>query len=59
MRFSPVAVILVVAFTLSGCLAYDVASTTVGAVGTVVGTTVDVASGAICTIACSSDDDKK
>lgn len=58
MRFAPIAVLAVIAFTLSGCLAYDVASTTVGAVGTVVGTTVDVAGSAVCTIACSSDDDK-
>jgi hypothetical protein len=32
----------------------------VGAATTVVGTTVDVASGAVCTVACGSDDhDKK
>ena len=59
MRLAPIAVIFAAAVTLSGCLAYDVASTTVGAVGTVVGTTVDVASGAVCTVACSSDKDDK
>jgi hypothetical protein len=57
MRFAPIAALAAIAFALSGCLAYDVASTTVGAVGTVVGTTVDVASGAVCTVACSSDDE--
>jgi hypothetical protein len=57
MRFAPIAVLAAIAISLSGCLAYDVASTTVGAVGTVVGTTVDVASGAVCTVACSSDDE--
>jgi hypothetical protein len=45
---------------LSGCMAYDVASTAVSATTTVVGTTVDVASGAVCTVACGSGDhDKK
>lgn len=57
MRFAPVAVLAAIAISLSGCMAYDVASTTVGAVGTVVGTTVDVAGGAVCTVACSSDDE--
>ena len=59
MRLLPIAVIVAASFALSGCLAYDVASTTVGAVGTVVGTTVDVAAGAVCTVACSSDKDDK
>ena len=57
MRLTIAAAIAAAAFALSGCMAYDVASTTVGAVGTVVGTTVDVAGGAVCTVACSSDDD--
>jgi hypothetical protein len=57
MRLAPLAGLVLAAFALSGCIAYDVASTTVGAVGTVVGTTVDVASGAVCTVACSDDDD--
>jgi hypothetical protein len=47
------------AFALSGCIAYDVASTAVGAATTVVSTGVSVAGGAICTVACSSDDDDK
>lgn len=47
------------AFALSGCMVYDVASTAVGAATTVVGTGVSVASGAVCTIACSSDDEDK
>jgi hypothetical protein len=59
MRFATAAVIAVAAFTLSGCIAYDVASTAVGAATTVVSTTVDVASGVVCTVACSSDDDRK
>ena len=37
----------------------DAVATAVGAATTVVSTTVDVASGAVCTIACSSDDKKK
>lgn len=49
---------LAAALALSGCMAYDVASTAVGAATTVVGTTVDVASGAVCTVACSSGDEK-
>ena len=53
-----VAATLLAAFALSGCMAYDVASTAVGAATTVVGTGVSVASGAVCTIACSSDDDE-
>jgi hypothetical protein len=59
MRLAPIAALAVAAFSLSGCLAYDVASTAVGAATTVVSTAVDVASGVVCTIACSSDDDKK
>jgi hypothetical protein len=59
MRLAPIAAVVFAGFALSGCLAYDVASTTVGAVGTVVGTTVDVASGAVCTVACNSDDDDR
>jgi len=45
------------AFALSGCMAVDVASTAVGAATTVVGTGVSVASGAVCTVACASDDE--
>lgn len=60
MRLATIAVLAAAAFALSGCVAYDVASTAVGAATTVVGTTVDVASGAVCTVACGSDDhDKK
>jgi len=60
MRLAAIAVLAAAAFALSGCVAYDVASTDVGAATTVVGTTVDVASGAVCTVACGSDDhDKK
>jgi hypothetical protein len=66
MRLTAAAVIAAAAFTLSGCIAYDVASTAVGAATTVVGaattvvsTGVSVAGGAICTVACSSVDDKK
>ena len=59
MRIAAIAALAVAAFSLSGCLAYDVASTAVGAATTVVSTTVDVASGVVCTIACSSDDEKK
>jgi hypothetical protein len=59
MRLAAIAALAAAAFTLSGCLVYDVASTTVGAAATVVSTTVDVASGAVCTVACSSDDEKK
>jgi hypothetical protein len=59
MRLTAAAVIAAAAFTLSGCIAYDVASTAVGAATTVVSTGVSVAVGAICTVACSSDDDKK
>jgi hypothetical protein len=59
MRFAT-AVLAAAAFALSGCMAYDVASTAVGVASTAVGTTVDVASGAVCTVACGSGDrDKK
>ncbi|MBV9550295.1 MAG: hypothetical protein JO256_11560 [Alphaproteobacteria bacterium] len=58
MRLAVIAA-LAAAFALSGCMAYDVASTAVGAATTVVSTSVDVASGVVCTIACSSDDEKK
>ena len=59
MHLTAAAVIAVAAFTLSGCIAYDVASTAVGVATTVVSTGVSVAGGAICSVACSSDDDKK
>lgn len=59
MRLTVIAALAAAAFALSGCMAYDVASTAVGAATTVVSTTVDVASGAVCTVACSSDDKKK
>lgn len=42
MRVLTAAAILALAASLSGCIAYDVASTTVGAATTVVGTAVDV-----------------
>jgi len=48
MRLAAIAALAAAAFALSGCLVYDVASTT-----------VDVAAGAICTVACSADDEKK
>ena len=58
MRLAAIAILA--AISLSGCLAYDVASTAVGVTTTVVGTAADVAGSAVCTIACSSDkDDKK
>lgn len=56
MRFAALAAAV---FLLSGCMAYDVASAAVGATATVVGTTVDVASGAVCTVACGSDDEER
>jgi len=60
MRLAAIAVLAAAAFALSGCVAYDVASTAVGAATTVFGTTVEGASGAVCTVACGSDDhDKK
>jgi hypothetical protein len=60
MRLASAAALALAAFALSGCLAYDVASTAVGAATTVVSTSVDVATGAVCTVACSSgDSDKK
>jgi hypothetical protein len=59
MRPAAVLALALAAFSLSGCLAYDVASTAVGTATTVVGTTVDVAAGAVCTVACSSGDEKK
>jgi hypothetical protein len=59
MRLAAIAALAVAGFSLSGCLAYDVASTAVGAATTVVSTTVDVAAGAVCTVACSADDDSK
>jgi hypothetical protein len=58
MRLAAIAILAAV--SLSGCLAYDVASTAVGVTTTVIGTAADVAGSAVCTIACSSDkDDKK
>jgi hypothetical protein len=53
------AIFAAAAFLLTGCMVYDVASTTVGAATTVVGTTVDAAGSVVCTVACSSDDEKK
>jgi hypothetical protein len=54
------AAITALALGLSGCMVYDVASTTVGAATTVVGTGVDVAgdvaSGAASTVSGSSSD---
>jgi hypothetical protein len=57
MRLAILAALAVV--TLSGCMAYEVASTAVGAATTVVRTTADVASDVVCTVACNSDDEKK
>ena len=60
MRLATAAALVAALCALSGCVAYDVASTAVGAATAAVGTTVDVASGAVCTVACGSDDhDKK
>jgi hypothetical protein len=59
MRLTIAAAIAAAAFALSGCMAYDVASTAVGAATTVVSTGVSVAGSAVCTVACSSDDDDK
>ncbi len=54
------AAVAALALGLSGCMAYDVASTTVGAATTVVGTGVDVAGdvvgGAASTVSGSSSD---
>jgi len=58
----PVAVIAVLGFSLSGCIAYDVASAGVSVATTVVTTTAHVAgsvvSGAADTVSGSGDDDK-
>jgi len=58
----PIAVIAVLGFSLSGCIAYDVASAGVSVATTVVTTTAHVAgsvvSGAADTVSGSSDDDK-
>ena len=58
----PVAVLAVLGFSLSGCIAYDVASAGVSVATTVVTTTAHVAgsvvSGAADTVTGSSDDDK-
>jgi|GEM_PF-2081906 hypothetical protein len=59
MRLALAAALTAAAFTLSGCMVYDVASTAVSATATVVRTTADVASDVVCTVACSSDDEKK
>lgn len=58
----PVAVIAVLGFSLSGCIAYDVASAGVSVATTVVTTTAHVAGsvarGAADTVTGSDDDDK-
>jgi len=59
MRLAVLSALATAASLLSGCMVYDVASTAVGAATTVVRTTVDVATGVVCTVACSSDDEKK
>jgi len=59
MRHVVIAAFAAAAFSLSGCMVYDVASTAVGVATTVVSTTADVASDVVCTVACSSDDEKK
>jgi hypothetical protein len=61
MRVLPAAIaVAALAFGLSGCVAYDVASTTVGAATSVAGTAVDVTgdvvSGAADTVTGGSDD---
>ncbi|MEJ1967608.1 MAG: hypothetical protein WDN03_03070 [Rhizomicrobium sp.] len=59
----PVAVIVALGFSLSGCIAYDVASAGVSVATTVVSTTAhvagDVVEGAADTVSPSSDDDDK
>jgi len=59
MRLAVIAALAAAAFALSGCMVYDVASATVGVATTVVSTTASAASDAVCTVACSSDDEKK
>jgi hypothetical protein len=59
MRLTALALAAAALLGLSGCVAYDVASTAVGAAGTVVGTTVDVAGGVVSTVTGGSDDAKK
>ncbi|MEI9990648.1 MAG: hypothetical protein WDM86_11470 [Rhizomicrobium sp.] len=57
----PIAVVGLLGFALSGCIAYDVASAGVGVATTVVSTTVhvagSVAKGAADTVSGSDDDD--
>ena len=57
----PIAVVSLLGFALSGCVAYDVASAGVSVATTVVSTTVgvagDVAKGAASTVSGDSDDD--
>jgi hypothetical protein len=59
MRIAAAIALAAAAFLLSGCLAYDVAATAVDAAGSVAGATVHAAGDAVCTIACSSGDEKK
>ena len=51
-------IVLAAAFILTGCVAYDVASTAVSVTGTVVSTTADVA-GAIVTAPFGHDSDSE
>ncbi|HWD27111.1 MAG TPA: hypothetical protein VG387_08100 [Rhizomicrobium sp.] len=54
----PLAAIGLLGFALSGCVAYDVAATTVDVATTVVSTTAHVAKGAIETVTPGGDDDE-
>ncbi len=53
----PIAVVSLLGFALSGCVAYDVASAGVDVATTVVSTGVHVAKGAVDTVTPSSDDE--
>jgi hypothetical protein len=59
MRLTVAIAFVTAAIALSGCVAYDVASTAVSVTTTVVGTTVDVASGAVSAVTDGSGDAKK
>ena len=53
----PLAAIGLLGFALSGCVAYDVAATTVDVATTVVSTTAHVAKGAVDTVTPGDDDE--
>ena len=54
----PIAVVSLLGFALSGCVAYDVASAGVSVATTVVTTTAHVAKGAVETVTPGGDDDE-